>query len=169
MSTSPKYKIEVVEGSVQVNSVTPLSIGKDFAIFEVDCRQKYTEIDGFTDNGVSIDVTDETLHRKHDPDNKLPGTIVRIALPGVWYFTTTGGRYSHTLSFVRVPEGDTRQKKIDAGTWPSWHREIHYGTCPACKKPRGYALEEGSSVFETGDICADCGAVEAGGLGQEKA
>lgn len=100
-----QYKIEVVQGEIEVNSVYPLALGEDFAMFSIDCNQKYPEFVSASERGLMLGAGEQTLFL--DRAKVGHATVVEILLPEseckdkLWHFTFEMCRYGAILSFIR--------------------------------------------------------------------
>jgi hypothetical protein len=111
----PRFKIEVTQGQIHINSVTVNLATSEIIHLLADTKAKYPVSEGFMiGDGVyelMLGANDDTLYV--EPSSET--TIVRIKVRRSWVPFVETGRY--TVGIVLVKENVYRQKKLQALDW----------------------------------------------------
>lgn len=91
--------IIVEQGQITVNSVDLIGSGRDFRVYQIDCRSKYPVLLGYSDREVLLFADEHTLKADRD------AMATRITFPDIpegWeILPDEHGRYSMRFAFYR--------------------------------------------------------------------
>ena len=136
------YRIEVRQGCIDINSVTPLYESEDALVLDVDCRQKYPELEGLGADDERDEIHfylgwgDRTLDVA-SRDTPASGVIVHVA--GQWWTGVQENKHGCILTLVRRADFDA--SRFDAPNGKAWCAQDLGGNGNTPQEPHPAAAE----------------------------
>lgn len=107
-----KFKIDVKQGIIHINSVTVVKATADVIYLSIDCRAKYPELcwcakddsskPGLVDMGVALNANEDTLYIEPNKSKDDHTHVWVQGLKGDWVIMAEAGRYTVGVVLVNI-------------------------------------------------------------------